>query len=252
MRHATVSALRVGAMASMSDVGGEKQLIGDTRRTVLIGIAFASAGLIGWIAQPKHRLRAGRLLHLSPLVPDSVGKWQSAEGKGIVLPPADEAQANRFYDDIVTRYYWSDTEPTMMLLLAYSTEQSGTLQIHRPESCYPAAGFTLKPRGNLAMTALGRQFDAQLCSADTPERSEQLLYWTRVGNEFPKSWHDQSSDLRKMNLRGYIPDGMLVRISTLSNDFEAARASMQDFARSLLAADTDLSKYLIGPAISEA
>jgi EpsI family protein len=237
----------------MHNKSGEGQPVaGRTRRAVLVGGAFAGAGLFALFAQPRLHLRAGPLHQLGSLVPDRIGAWQSAEGKGIVLPPADEARENRFYDDIITRYYWSDTAPAMMLLVAYSAEQSGTLQIHRPESCYPAAGFELKSRGSLAMTARGQRFEAQFCSAETADRSEQLLYWTRVGNDFPLSWHDQSSDLRRLNLRGFIPDGILVRISTISDDFDAARLSLQDFARGLLAADTILTNYLIGPAIGGA
>lgn len=227
-------------------------MLGDTRRAVLIGSAFAGAGLIARLAQPRRRLRAGRLLHLDPLVPDRIGDWRATDGKGIILPPADEARQNRFYDDVVTRYYWSGTAPAMMLLMAYSAEQSGTLQIHRPESCYPAAGFTLRARGNVAMAARGRSFVGQLSSAEQTDRTEQLLYWTRVGNEFPKSWHEQSSDLRKLNLRGYIPDGVLVRISTLTDDFAAARSSLEAFSQAFLAANSILTTYLIGPATGEA
>ncbi len=76
------------------------------------------------------------------LFPDKVGPWTYVTASGLVLPPQD--QLSRFlYEQLLTRIYAEDNGPQVMMVLAYSSVQEGRLQVHRPEVCYPAAGFTI-------------------------------------------------------------------------------------------------------------
>ena len=64
--------------------------------------------------------------------------------------------------------------------------------------------------------------------------TEHVLYWTRVGDRIPASWREQKIAVAEQNLRGIIPDAILVRVSTVSNDPDAARATLESFARQLI------------------
>jgi len=56
-----------------------------------------------------------------------------------------------------------------------------------------------------------------------------------VGNKMPMSWKEQKLAVAEQNLRGVIPDAILVRVSTISNDADAARASIDNFIRAMIA-----------------
>src|SRR3546814_9693687 len=48
------------------------------------------------------------------------------------------------YSDTLTRLYsHAGTGERVMLLMAYGSTQSDLLQLHRPETCYPAFGYRI-------------------------------------------------------------------------------------------------------------
>jgi EpsI family protein len=65
--------------------------------------------------------------------------------------------------------------------------------------------------------------------------TEHILYWTRVGNRLPQSWREQKVAVAEQNLRGMIPDAILVRVSTINPDAAAAKAALEGFVRAFLA-----------------
>ena len=113
-------------------------------------------------------------------------------------------------------------------------QRFGFLQVHRPEVCYPAGGYQLSPvvpqpvpvgQGSLITNSL---------TATADNRNEHILYWTRIGDHLPVSWSQQRVAVATDNLKGYIPDAVLVRISMVSQDRASAIATMADFTRRML------------------
>ena len=89
----------------------------------------------------EHRLLKARL---ADQIPRQIGPWQFVNEDGLVVAVADEDSGPRDgYDQLVTRTYAAPGLPTVMLLLAYGSTQGGSLQLHRPETCYPGQGFGL-------------------------------------------------------------------------------------------------------------
>ena len=72
-------------------------------------------------------------------------------------------------------------------------------------------------------------------TATSDARVEQLLFWTRIGRDMPISWAQQRISVAKANLRGWIPDAVLMRVSTLSPDKEESIAAIDDFVRGFFA-----------------
>jgi EpsI family protein len=134
-----------------------------------------------------------------------------------------------------------------MLLVAFGGVQSGNAQLHRPEVCYPAAGFDLDGWQDLALPLSGRGVSARAVTASAPGRIEQILYWTRIGRDFPTSSLAQRWSILRHSLRGSLPDGTLVRISTIDPDRGRALKSLRTFAASLLQSGTpQLRELLVG------
>ena len=122
-----------------------------------------------------------------------------------------------------------------MLLVAQSGSQTGVLQIHRPETCYTAGGYHIS-----AVTPQPIQVGSTIVPSNGMDASvdgviEHVIYWTRVGDEMPASWKQQRLAVAEQNIRGIIPDAILVRVSTVRPDADGARATLQAFVRALVA-----------------
>ena len=83
-------------------------------------------------------------------------------------------------------------------------------------------------------------------AASNGARTEQLLYWTRCGDHLPTTWREQRLAVAVDNLKGRIPDAVMVRVSTISNDRRAALASIDEFIREMLGSMTpDIRRVFI-------
>lgn len=208
------------------------------RRGFLIGGTMAAAAAVAYVAKPRraeHRL-AG--VQLGELIPREIGPWRFVSRDGIVIARADEAQPVDGYDQVLSRTYAAAGLPTIMLLIAYGSTQGGSLQLHRPETCYPGQGFRLSgfEESELALGG-SRPVAARTFTATRDDRVERLIYWSRIGDRFPRSTSDQYAATLASVLRGVIPEGVLVRVSTIGTDIAASDAGLADFtgmmARSL-------------------
>jgi len=218
-----------------------------SRRDIVSGGIYLAGAATAFARLPdRHRPRLARG-ELEQWVPNAVGPWQYATSQGVVLPTPDEMQ-DRLYDNLVSRTYMAPNVPPVMLMLAYNSEQDGVLQIHRPEACNQASGFALSETRTVPVAvAAGRSLEANRFAAAAPDRIEQVLYWTREGDRIPSSWLEQKRDLLLANLAREVPDGMLVRVSTIA-DGAAADDALGTFVRTLIAAAPQrLRGLLVGP-----
>ena len=122
-----------------------------------------------------------------------------------------------------------------MLLVAQSGSQTGFLQIHRPETCYTASGYRLSALMPHAVQIGPKLLEANSLDATAGGPTEHVVYWTRVGNQMPTSWKEQKFAVAEQNLQGIIPDAILIRVSSVSNDGDAARAAIDEFIGTLIA-----------------
>jgi len=200
------------------------------RRGFLIGGAMAAAAAVAYAAQPRraeHRL-AG--VQLGELIPREIGPWRFVSRDGIVIARADEAQPSEGYDQVLTRNYTAPGLPAIMLLIAYGSTQGGSLQLHRPETCYPGQGFRLTEFAEPDLALGGpRPVPARQFTAIRDERVERLVYWTRIANRFPRNTAGEYAAILTSVLSGVIPDGVLVRVSTIGTDIAASDTGLADF-----------------------
>lgn len=226
----------------------ERRSAGDsapTRREVLVGgglvaVALAS-GLLARSASVAAPVDGGEL-H----IPDRIGPWARSTAEGILIPQGEEPE-DRIYDQVATGYYTSPSAPSVMLLIAYGSAQTGTTQLHRPEVCYPAAGFRVRKWADVPLQLPGLPIQARSMTANATGRTEQILYWSRVGRDFPTSTTDQRWSVLRHTLKGLIPDGALVRMSIIDADRSASMDVLRAFAAALVTASLpDLRRVMTG------
>lgn len=188
------------------------------RRDALIGLGCALALGAGEALRPQRTLSLRGHGTLESQIPKHFGPWHVEPGGDLVAPRIPGSLADRLYSETVTRIYGTAEQsiPAIMLLIAYGGTQSDMLQLHRPESCYPALGFAIEQR---CFTDLpldrGVAVPAVALTAATSSRTEDIVYWTRLGEYLPRTAGEQRMDRFRTALRGYIGDGVLVRASVI-------------------------------------
>jgi len=203
------------------------------RRKVLIGLLFCSAaGLAAWRKPNQHLDYLGHA-KLEDIIPKTIGAWKFVAASGLVVPPEDQL-VRATYSQLLTRVYSDGENEPIMLLLAQSGSETGILQIHRPETCYTASGYHISAVTPHPVRIGSEVVPANGMDATANDATEHVLYWTRIGNKMPANWAQQRVAVAQQNLRGILPDAILVRISMVSDDAARAWAALDSFTRALI------------------
>lgn len=215
-----------------------------TRRHALIGGAMLCASGLAYARTPTVAQPVVDPDVFEKWVPKRVGPWRELSESGVVLPPPDTLR-DRLYDNLVTRVFVAPGRLPIMMLIAYNNAQDGVLQVHRPEVCYPVGGFELSPTVGMDLKLGNRDIPANVFTAVGPDRKEEVLYFTRLGDAFPRSWVEQRLAVVRANLKGDIPDGMMMRLSVLRTERNVAVPEMSDFAQAFFSATSPTMRRLL-------
>jgi len=218
-------------MTSKSPVAGQSLLSRREAAAGLLMLGVAGAAALRMPNIPINKLGSSKL---EDIVPARIGEWDFVQQSGLVLPPEDQL-SQTLYSQLLTRVYSDGATPPVMLLIAYSANQTGFLQVHRPEICYAAGGYAIGPvQSERVQLPGGASLTANLMPATLNGSTETVLYWTRIGSRVPGSWAQQRLAIVEDNLRRIIPDAALIRMSTIVQDPAVARASLNNFASEMI------------------
>ena len=221
------------------------------RRDLLIGGACAAALGLSAALQPSRTQTLLGSAKLDRLIPQRVGHLLAGNTGDLITPRIPGSLSDQLYNETVARIYTpvDRAGPAIMLLIAYGATQSDLLQLHRPESCYPALGFSLRDRrfSSLPLPAADPVPTVAL-TATTSNRTEDIVYWTRLGEYLPRTAGEQRLARFRTALSGFIADGVLVRASLLRQEegpaeFGLLATFLTDMVQSVHAVDR---KVLVG------
>jgi EpsI family protein len=201
-------------------------------------LILAAAGL-AQIMIPRELMARGQdKFALEDVVPRQFGAWKEVPGGRLVVPPDPNALANQIYSQELGRAYVDREGHVVMLMLAYGPSQSDRLQLHRPEICYVSDGFQVSPtfETKLSFGGSANTLRIKRLIAQRGPRFEPVTYWMRVGDEVATGVLDRQLIKLKYGLRGIIPDGTLVRVSTVGLPEAQAYSLQERFIRDLLTA----------------
>ena len=124
------------------------------------------------------------------------------------------------------QYWWPTTFLTVIVVGNRLVEQLAQL--------LTIVGYKLSPTVEQEVQLSSMRLKTNKLVASAGMTSEQILYWTRVGDRMPISWRDQRIAVAEQNLRGIIPDAILIRVSTRSNNQSTAFDTLATFVQALV------------------
>jgi EpsI family protein len=214
-------------------------------QVILASIAILASAVLAEVLAPRELMaRTSASLSLEQVIPKQFGTWTLVPEISPVTPADPEGYvepgpySERIYSQEVGRGYTDGHGNIVMLLVAYGPVQNYRMKAHRPEMCYTAAGFRISDKTGAAISYRDGTAPIKMTRliAERESRFEPVSYWMRVGNDIANGVVDRQLIRLKYGLRGIIPDGALVRTSTIGLPREASFKLQDQFIRDLLAA----------------
>ena len=206
--------------------------------SIILGILMVSSGVLTMALTPTQRIADQQeKINLEIMIPAKFGDWQI--DKSIVPLQVDaetQAKLDKIYNQTLARTYVNSQNERIMLSVAYGGDQSDNLAVHKPEVCYYVQGFEImKILSDELATQYGKLPIKRLLAVKG-NRNEPITYWVTVGDKAVLPGFDQKLQQLRYGLTGNVPDGMLVRISSINNDNNEAYQLQTVFIQNLLLA----------------
>jgi EpsI family protein len=204
--------------------------------SVILGLAMAGTSALTGALTPKQKVADARAdFSLDAMIPKSFAGWSlDANVVPLAPDPTQKELIAALYDQTLSRTYVNAQGQRVMLSIAYGGDQSKQLQLHLPEVCYVAQGFDMvKDHRDELGTSFGKVPVKRLVARQNT-RNEPITYWVTIGDKAVMSGLDQKMQRFVYGLSGRIPDGMLVRVSTIDADDAGAYRVQDRFVNQLL------------------
>ena len=211
-------------------------MMASLRSPLLFSLMLAGAALAALLKPTALLADQSPGIDLGRMVPERFGDWTTVPvSASQIVDPGQQALIDTIYTQTLSRAYRDSNGYVVMLSIAYGKDQRDALQLHRPEICYPAQGFTLleqqrahfQGRDDLPVTRMRTQLGG---------RFEPVTYWTMIGNRpYVGSLEKKLGEMR-YGLAGAVPDGMLVRVSSIDRNEARAFEKQGDFALAMVEA----------------
>jgi EpsI family protein len=206
---------------------------------LFIGFCMLGAAGLALALKPTAQLiDSESQINLETLVPKQLGEWKMDESIApLLVNPELQKVIDETYSQTLSRTYVNRGGKRIMLSLAYGGSHGEGMQIHRPEVCYPAQGFQVvkEPKPVILGTQYG-ELQVNRLVAEQGSRHEPITYWVVVGDKQTQFGLRMRLAHLRYTLTGVIPDGMLIRVSSIDQDDQGAYQNQSEFIRAMLAA----------------
>lgn len=215
---------------------------------LLIGLCmFAAAGMALALKPTAKLVDSESQINLETLIPAQLGDWKVDETIATLLVTPELLKViEETYSQTLTRTYVNREGKRIMLSVAYGGSHGEGMQTHRPEVCYPAQGFqVVKDTQPAVLSTQYGELPIKRLVAAQGARNEPITYWVVVGDQQTQFGMRMKLAQMRYTLTGVIPNGMLVRVSSIDRDEKGAYENQTDFIRSMLAAMRDTERERI-------
>jgi EpsI family protein len=217
--------------------------------SLMLGMLMVLSGVLTRVMTHPNQIDAHQAaINLETIIPHEFDGWKiDLTTAALVVNPDDKSLLNKLYNQTLSRTYNNNEGEQVMLSVAYGRNQSSDLHVHRPEICYATAGFDISDMSKTFVdTSIGR-IPVMHLVAKRGNRNEPVTYWIRVGDSLTRGWFEQKLTAISYGLSGKVPDGLLVRVSTISNNEQESYKIQQTFLAALLQAVRSEDRYwLVG------
>lgn len=213
------------------------------RNIILLALMLAASGL-AVAMRPTHRIADdGPKLDLAKVIPGEFGDWQEEKQMAAqIINPQQQESLAKLYTQTLSRTYVNHSGERVMLSIAYGADQSDAKALHYPEVCYPAQGFRLdEMKIGEVETQFGNIRVKRLLTA-LGNRIEPITYWTTVGNKVVVGGKETKLEQLRYAFHGQVPDGLIFRASSITNDTASGYEIQADFVRQLVQSITPANR----------
>lgn len=188
------------------------------RNTLLLLLMLSTAGL-AIVMRPTQKIaEQGTPIDLKAMIPEKFGYWsEEVVDSNHIVDPQQSALLTRLYSQILSRTYKDANGNRIMLSIAYGSDQRDTMQVHYPEVCYPAQGFQLQSQEIGKIHLVGGDIPVRRLDAKLGGRHEFVTYWVMIGDTPVLGGVDKKIAELRYGINGYIPDGLLFRVSSIGD-----------------------------------
>jgi len=210
-------------------------MTGHRIRALVVLVVLTSFALLGLCMLPTESLASQQeKIELEKVFPSKFGEWRiDVNQPASIVSPDVQAMLDELYNQVLTRTYVDDQGNRIMLSVAYGGDQSDATRAHRPDICYPAQGFEILDSQDAQVDLFNRVLPVRHMTARLGPRVEPVTFWFVVGDRVALSGQDQKFAELRYSLRGVIADGMLVRVSSIDRDTDAAYAMQARFIKQM-------------------
>ena len=196
---------------------------------VLVMVVGAIAG--EWLRPTERLSEIKPAIQLEQQIPEAFGEWRLDRSVRPILPdPSLQAMLDSLYSQVLARTYINPQGQRIMLSIAYGSDQSNeATAVHRPEFCYSAQGFRVAVLRTERIEVGQTSVPVARVRATLGQRIEPITYWVTLDEAATLPGFGRKLQQIRYGLQGQIPDGMLVRVSSISPQDEAAFALQQRF-----------------------
>lgn len=208
-----------------------------TRRALLISACMLGSAALAYATRRRaQRGSTAQPPKLGENIPMAFAAWRMLSTPTQIVNPQTQQMLDALYSEVLTRTYFNDGRYHIMLSAAYGNDQRGGLEAHKPEVCYPAQGFVLHDQRDDVLATQYGAVPVRRLRTSLGARQEPITYWFAMADTVNATALDKRLSRLRAVLTGAIPDGILMRVSSIDPDASRGYRMHDRFIEDMLSA----------------
>lgn len=218
-------------------------------QSLYLAVMMIALSIAAFALRPDQKMSdQNKQINIEAMIPDQFSDWKiDKEANSLLIDPSVTKSLNSVYLQNISRTFVNKQGQRVMLAIAYGGDQNDMMQVHKPEICYTAQGFHIDKSYDAHFETAYGNFVVRKMIAAKGTRLEPVTYWVTIGNKIAVNPIQWRLERIRYGLTGVIPDGLLFRVSTMSDNVEQGYDVQHKFVNDLMQAITpDARNRLLG------